>query len=91
MLKFGDIAMLEMSKPKTLSELMVADTEAVYTPEELAQILDCSHRTLERWYKLGTGPARFKVGKRAYYRASTVRDWMISQERSQMEGQSDES
>jgi predicted DNA-binding transcriptional regulator AlpA len=48
--------------------------------EELAQQLDVSIRTLDRWHTLRIGPPRVSVGRTILYRQDAVRDWLQSQE-----------
>jgi DNA-binding transcriptional MerR regulator len=54
-----------------------------YTPPgELASELGVCVKTLERWRTLGHGPPVTKIGRRVYYRKSSVIDWLVSRERS---------
>lgn len=45
-------------------------------PEELADALGVSRRTLDRWHAQRLGPARCQVGKLILYRVDAVRDWL---------------
>jgi phage terminase Nu1 subunit (DNA packaging protein) len=47
---------------------------------ELAAQLQKSTRTLDRWDRLGIGPAKTKVGRLTLYRVDSVKDWLASQE-----------
>ena len=55
--------------------------DPVYTTRELAEDLNKSPRTLERWRVDGYGPAFVKAGKTPLYRQSAVRQWMDQQTR----------
>jgi len=44
--------------------------------DDLAEQLDLTPDTLARWATDGTGPARIKVGRRVFYRKSTVEKWL---------------
>lgn len=50
------------------------------TREELANELQQNPRTLDRWNAAGTGPPRTKIGRKVFYRRSTVRQWLAKQE-----------
>lgn len=52
----------------------------LFTLDELADQIGVTRRTLERWHAQRTGPPRIKVGKRVFYRADAVRDWMLAHE-----------
>jgi predicted DNA-binding transcriptional regulator AlpA len=51
------------------------------TPEELAAQLGISPRTLNRWHALRRGPPRLMIGRKPYYRGSSVEKWLESRER----------
>ena len=53
------------------------------TPDELAQELGKSVRTIARWDSLRTGPPKTVIGKKAYYRREAVRQWLLRQEQKQ--------
>jgi hypothetical protein len=46
------------------------------TPDQLAQHLGVSIRTLSRWHARRIGPPRCSVGKLILYRVAAVRKWM---------------
>jgi hypothetical protein len=50
------------------------------TPEQLAQHLGKSTRTLARWHSQRIGPPRCAVGKLILYRLDAVRDWLAGRE-----------
>ncbi len=57
-----------------------ADTDALMTAPEVAQMLRLHTGTLERWRREGHGPAWSRLGREVRYRRSEVRRWLISQE-----------
>jgi len=46
---------------------------------ELADRLNISHRTLERWRWTGIGPAYLKIGGRVVYRLEDVETYELAQ------------
>jgi len=50
------------------------------TPDQLAQHLGVSVRTLSRWHARRIGPPRCSVGKLILYRVTAVRIWMAERE-----------
>lgn len=50
---------------------------------DLAISLGVSEDTLWRWDMRRTGPQSIKLGRKVYYRRSTVRSWLEAQERPQ--------
>lgn len=50
------------------------------TDKELADQLDKSPRTLERWRRLREGPAPTRIGRKLYYHREAVARWLRSQE-----------
>jgi predicted DNA-binding transcriptional regulator YafY len=50
------------------------------TPDQLAQHLGVSVRTLSRWHARRIGPPRCSVGKLILYRVIAVRAWMAERE-----------
>ena len=52
--------------------------EKLLTQERLAEKLDQSERTLERWRVEGTGPAFVKAGRRVLYCSQDVEDWLLA-------------
>ena len=53
------------------------------TPDQLAEELGKSVRTIARWDGLRIGPPRTLIGKKPYYRREGVRQWMLRQEQAQ--------
>lgn len=51
------------------------------SPDQLAEELDVSPRTIARWESERIGPPRVLVGRRPYYSIRGVRHWIASQER----------
>jgi len=60
-------------------------TEKLLTQQQLADELQVSVRTLERWRQVGTGPAFVRVGRSPRYRRSDIDAWLERQRRSQDE------
>lgn len=52
-----------------------------FTTEELAHELGVSFRTIMRWRLARHGPPATYVGRRIYYKASSVRTWLAARER----------
>jgi hypothetical protein len=50
------------------------------TPDQLAQHLGMSVRTLSRWHARRIGPPRCSVGKLILYRVTAVRAWLAESE-----------
>ncbi|WP_298595054.1 AlpA family transcriptional regulator [uncultured Rothia sp.] len=48
----------------------------VWSPEELADNLGISSRTLAAWRKARTGPAYIRSGGRIYYTSAAVMAWL---------------
>lgn len=49
--------------------------------DELAEALNVSPRTLDRWESLRKGPPRVTVGRTILYNINSVADWLLSHER----------
>lgn len=50
------------------------------TKKELANKLNVSTRTLDRWHARRIGPARSKIGNFIAYRLGAVEDWIKNNE-----------
>ena len=50
----------------------------VWSPEELADNLGISSRTLAAWRKARTGPAYIRSAARVYYTSSSLTAWLSS-------------
>lgn len=48
-------------------------------PEEAAQVLSTSLRTLARWRSSGVGPPWFQVGRSVFYRTKDLEAWVDDQ------------
>ena len=48
--------------------------------DDLAEQLALTTDTLARWATDGTGPPRIKVGRRVFYRESSVEKWLRGRE-----------
>lgn len=53
-----------------------------WNEEQLAVELDTSVKSLRRWEEEKTGPPITKIGRRNYYRKSSVATWLLSREES---------
>ena len=53
------------------------------TPDQLAEELGKSVRTIARWDSLRIGPPKTVIGKKPYYRRDAVRKWLLRQEQEQ--------
>ncbi len=53
------------------------------TPNELAEELGKSPRTIARWDSLRIGPPKTVIGKKPYYRREAVRQWLRRKEQEQ--------
>ena len=51
-----------------------------YTPEQAAQAIGLTRRTLDAMYARREGPPRTKIGGRIYYRKESLRRWLLEQE-----------
>lgn len=51
--------------------------------DQLAQELMVTADTLSRWEARREGPPCMRVGRKVFYRRSSVEDWLISREQSQ--------
>lgn len=49
--------------------------------EAAAIALGISHRTLYRWHRLRKGPPQIKIGRKVYYRADAMREWLCNLEK----------
>jgi hypothetical protein len=53
-----------------------------FEKEELANELNKTPRTLDRWDTLGIGPPRTRIGRKVLYRRTSVQKWLAAQEQS---------
>lgn len=53
----------------------------LYTLAQVAERLDVSTRTVNRWIKRGDFPPPLRVGKTPYYRKDVVRDYLDERSR----------
>ena len=51
--------------------------------EDLAEELMVKPDTLARWEARRDGPPCMRIGRKVYYRQSSVRDWLLSREQGQ--------
>ncbi|MCU1269959.1 MAG: Helix-turn-helix domain [Acidobacteriaceae bacterium] len=61
---------------KDLSSLL----DGYLRPDELAQALSRSRRTIDRYHRLGIGPPRVLIGGVVLYRIESLRAWLQAQE-----------
>ena len=52
------------------------DTHDLLTITEAADLLRAPVATLRYWRHLGTGPRSFRVGRRVFYRADDLQEWI---------------
>jgi excisionase family DNA binding protein len=57
----------------------MSDTRALWTSEEVAEVLQMPVRTLERWRHVGSGPRYIAMGRHIRYRWSDVEAWLEAQ------------
>ncbi len=58
------------------------------TPDQLAEELGKSVRTIARWDGLRIGPPKTVIGKKSYYRREGVRQWLLRKEQEQVRASS---
>ncbi len=51
------------------------------TQTQLAELIDVSERSLERWRVEGTGPAFLKAGRKVLYRPDDIDQWLAASRR----------
>jgi excisionase family DNA binding protein len=54
-------------------------TDKLLTQQQLADELEVSQRTLERWRQQGTAPAFIRVGRSPRYRRADIDAWLDCQ------------
>ncbi len=57
-----------------------------YTPEQAAQAIGLTRRTLDAMYARREGPPRTKVAGRVYYRKTSLQQWLLEQEQHPVRG-----
>jgi len=50
------------------------------TDKQLAEKLNVTLRTVQRWEALRCGPPRVKIGARVFYKIESVRAWIAAKE-----------
>ncbi|MGA7787238.1 MAG: helix-turn-helix domain-containing protein [Xanthobacteraceae bacterium] len=60
-----------------ITEDLLAD---FLTQEEAASQLKVCERTLDRWRRLDEGPPITQLGRRIFYRRSSVQAWLLARE-----------
>jgi predicted DNA-binding transcriptional regulator AlpA len=50
------------------------------TPEQLAQEMGVTVRTVQRWHFQRQGPPRVVIGRQIYYRIESVKAWLAARE-----------
>ena len=53
------------------------------SPDQLAEELGKSVRTIARWERLRIGPPKTLIGKKPFYRREGVRQWLLRKEQEQ--------
>ena len=51
-----------------------------FNQKEAADGLQICPRTLDRWRRLGEGPPVTKIGRRIFYKRTSVQKWLAAQE-----------
>ncbi len=69
----GDVDGGAIDRPQQLLDDYLSDPE-------LADELEVSPRTIQRWRRLGKAPPRTKVGKKNKTRRGTARKWLLERE-----------
>jgi DNA-binding transcriptional MerR regulator len=55
-------------------------TRDLFSRVEIARHFGVSQQTLRKWELTGQGPPTIRVGRRIFYRAQAVRQWLLDQE-----------
>ena len=55
-------------------------TDDFITPDETADELGVTRRTLDRWHTRRIGPPRIQIGRKILYRREAVREWLLKNE-----------
>lgn len=71
----------DVSDSGRTDRLAAADLPTLLTKEDVAEYFGVSPRTIEAWRQADTGPAPIKIGKHLRWTASSVREFVMSQER----------
>jgi predicted DNA-binding transcriptional regulator AlpA len=64
-----------------VNTLEAATPSPLLDTEQLADLLDVSHRTPERWRTTGDGPPYIKLGHQVRYRLVDVEHWLDARRR----------
>jgi Helix-turn-helix domain len=56
-----------------------AESDARFTTDEVATLLNVPLDTIEEWHKEGTGPPGYQIHKESHYRRSDVVRWLAAQ------------
>jgi len=72
------IKRLEAGQPPPGGEHVLAD---FISEAALVKQLDIGVRTLREWRRRGIGPAPTLIGRKLYYRAKSIQDWLLSREK----------
>lgn len=57
----------------------ITQTDPLLRQEAVAEYIDVSMATLEKWRKTGRGPAHIRVGRLVRYRQSDLDRWLREQ------------
>ncbi|HEX7082024.1 MAG TPA: helix-turn-helix domain-containing protein [Gammaproteobacteria bacterium] len=57
----------------------ITQTDPLLRQEAVAEYIDVSMATLEKWRKTGRGPAHIRVGRLVRYRQSDLDRWLRQQ------------
>jgi len=72
------IANPEVTNPATAAagDEIIIDGRRLFGQHRVAEILDCSLRTLQRRRKEGKGPPSTKIGRKVYYELKDLQEWI---------------
>jgi hypothetical protein len=66
-------------RPPEFGEEAGAESEARFTTDEVAILLNVPLDTIDEWHKEGTGPPGYQMHEASHYRRSDVVRWLAEQ------------
>jgi predicted DNA-binding transcriptional regulator AlpA len=72
----------EMSELESIAtaSLSLLESAGLLEKNEIAKELTVSTRTLDRWHTQRIGPPRVQIGRKIFYRRSSLIEWLQAQE-----------